>query len=124
MTQFLLATLYAPLASWGDIAVGEVRNSWDTPSRSAVLGLVAAALGLRRDEQEAHATLDRTLAVAVRVDLTGIAMVDYHTAQSVSAAAVKKHKPASRRELLACGGVSPLMSVHLPSAAGRPRAQD
>ena len=29
MTGFLLFTLYAPLASWGEIAVGETRGSWD-----------------------------------------------------------------------------------------------
>ncbi len=100
MTDFLLLTLYAPLTSWGDIAVGEYRGSWDRPSRSAVLGLVAAALGVDRDDQAAHDALDRAYGVAVRADVTGAPLVDYHTAQTVDAPTVKKRRPATRAELL------------------------
>lgn len=101
MTRFLLLTLCAPLASWGEIAVGESRGSWDRPSRSAVLGLVAAALGLTRDDQPAHDALDAGYAVAVRLDAPGAPLVDYHTAQTVGASAVRKHRPATRAALLA-----------------------
>lgn len=100
MTTFLLATLYAPLASWGDIAVGEVRGSREFPSRSAVLGLVAGALGLTRDEQESHDELGRGLGVAARADLLGVPIVDYHTVQTVAAKAIRKATPVTRRELL------------------------
>ena len=103
MTDFLLLTLYAPLASWGDIAVGEFRGSWDRPSRSAVLGLVAGALGLEREAQEAHDALDAGYGVAVRVDDAGAPLVDYHTAQTVDAATVRKQRPRTRAELLAVG---------------------
>jgi len=58
MTAFLLASLYAPMASWGEITVGERRTSWDRPSRSAILGLVAAALGIEREDQDGHDALD------------------------------------------------------------------
>ncbi|MFN8669399.1 MAG: type I-E CRISPR-associated protein Cas5/CasD [Gemmatimonadaceae bacterium] len=101
MTDFLLATLYAPLASWGDIAVGEVRDSWEFPSRSAILGLLAGALGIEREEQSRHDALDHGLGVAVRADVMGSALVDYHTVQTVAAKALKKRPPATRRELLA-----------------------
>lgn len=100
MREFLLLTLYAPLSSWGDIAVGEFRGSWDRPSRSAVLGLVAAALGLERENQDAHDELDRGYGVAVRADVSGTPLVDYHTAQTVSATTVRKRQPATRAELL------------------------
>jgi CRISPR system Cascade subunit CasD len=100
VTDFLLLTLYAPLASWGDIAVGEFRGSWDRPSRSAVLGLVAAALGLERDDQDAHDALDAGYGLAVRVDAAGAPLVDYHTAQTADAATVRKRRPATRAELL------------------------
>lgn len=104
MTAFLLLTLYAPLASWGDIAVGEVRGSWDRPSRSAVLGLVAAALGIDRDDQGAHDGLDVGYGVAVRQDSAGTPLVDYHTAQTAvegTVKALKKRKvPLTRRALL------------------------
>ena len=101
MTAFLCCTLWAPLASWGEIAVGEMRGSWDRPSRSAVLGLVAGALGVRRDEQAAHDALDVGYGVAVRLDVAGTSLVDYHTAQTVAAAAVRRYRPRTRAELLA-----------------------
>lgn len=101
MTSFLLATLYAPLASWGGIAVGEVRDSWEFPSRSAMLGLLAGAIGIEREEQSRHDAIDQGLGVAVRADVLGTAMVDYHTVQTVAAKTLKKRPPTTRRELLA-----------------------
>ncbi|CAN5545051.1 type I-E CRISPR-associated protein Cas5/CasD [soil metagenome] len=95
-------TLYAPLASWGDEAVGEVRGSWDRPSRSAILGLVAAGLGITREAEVDQQELDRTLGVAVRAALYGTAFVDYHTAQDPTGVALRKFKPATRRSALAC----------------------
>lgn len=110
MTDFLLFTLYAPLASWGEIAVGEARGSWDRPSRSAVLGLVAAAVGVTRGDQDAHDALDAGYGVAVRLDASGVPLVDYHTAQTVAASVVKKRKPATRAELLAAGERETILS--------------
>lgn len=110
MTEFLLFTLYAPLASWGDIAVGESRGSWDRPSRSAVLGLVAAALGLVREDQEAHDALDAGYGVAVRLDAAGTTLSDYHTAQTVASSVVKKMRPRTRAELLDAGEHQTMLS--------------
>lgn len=110
MTNFLLATLYAPLASWGDIAVGEVRGSWDRPSRSAILGLIAAALGLTRDEQAAHDALDAGYGVAVRLVAVGEPCTDYHTAQTVGASTMKKAKPRTRGQMLALGDPHTILS--------------
>lgn len=103
MTAFLLATLYAPMASWGDITVGERRTSWDRPSRSAVLGLVAAALGIDRQDQSAHDALDAGYGIAVRVDAPGRLLVDYHTAQTLRQSEVKAARPRTRREMMRHG---------------------
>jgi len=103
MTSFLLITLYAPLASWGDITVGERRTSWERPSRSAILGLVAGALGLTRDDQAAHDALDSGYGVAVRVDARGRLAIDYHTAQSLPEAEIRGARPATRREMIRHG---------------------
>ncbi len=103
MTEFLLFTLYAPLASWGDIAVGEERGSWDRPSRSAILGLLGAALGLVREDARAHDALDDGYGVAVRLDVPGRPIVDYHTAQTAPEAAVRRRRPATRAAVLAAG---------------------
>lgn len=110
VTEFLLFTLYAPLSSWGEIAVGEMRGSWDRPGRSAVLGFIAAALGLVREDREAHEALDTNYGVAVRLDAAGTVLSDYHTAQTVAASGVKKHRPATRAELLMAGDRETILS--------------
>lgn len=110
VSDFLLLTIYAPLASWGDIAVGEARGSWDRPSRSAVLGLLAAALGIDRSDQPAHEALDAGYGVAVRLDLTGSTLSDYHTAQTVAASVVKKTQPRTRAALLRAGEHQTILS--------------
>ena len=102
MSTFLTFSIYAPLASWGEVAVGEVRDSLERPTRSAVLGMLAAALGVDRSDAAAHSALERGYGVAVRALEAGVPMRDYHTTQTASAAAVKKHRPSTRRELLAC----------------------
>jgi CRISPR system Cascade subunit CasD len=79
--RFLLFTHYAPLAAMGDIAPGERRMGFARPARSAILGLVAAALGLTRDDP-GQAVLERSLYYAVRTDAPGRPFVDYHTAQA------------------------------------------
>ncbi|TKI04079.1 type I-E CRISPR-associated protein Cas5/CasD [Martelella alba] len=51
MKEYLVFQLYAPLVSWGVEGVGEVRHTASVPTRSALLGLLAAALGIRREEE-------------------------------------------------------------------------
>jgi CRISPR system Cascade subunit CasD len=81
MKEYLLFRLYGPMAAWGDIAVGEFRPSFAHPSKSAMLGLAAAALGIRREEEAAHQKLASSYGFAVRVDALGVPLRDYHTAQ-------------------------------------------
>lgn len=83
--RFLLFTLYAPMGSLGEIAVGERRMSWARPGRSAVLGLVAAALGIERADGQAHRNLETGLYYAVRMDAPGRPFIDYHTTQTPKA---------------------------------------
>jgi CRISPR system Cascade subunit CasD len=81
MRSFLLFRLYGPMASWGEVAVGEVRSSALHPTRSALLGLLGAALGLRRGDDPAFTALGRTLRFAVLVESAGVPVTDYHTSQ-------------------------------------------
>ena len=83
--RFLLFTLYAPMGSFGEIAVGERRMSWARPGRSAVLGLIAAAQGMERTDEAAHGRLEASLHYAVRTDAPGRPLMDYHTAQTPKA---------------------------------------
>lgn len=82
MAEFLTFRLYAPLASWGDIAVGGTRPTADHPTRSAILGLVAGAMGFTRDEVDSHRLLDEGLGLAIYAWSTGHLLRDYHTIQT------------------------------------------
>ncbi len=100
--SYLLFRLYGPMASWGETAVGEHRPSADHPGKSALNGLLAAALGIRRDQTDALNALVQGYRFAVRVDHPGWPMRDYHTVQVPPQVALKKHPINTRRdELLA-----------------------
>lgn len=80
--DFVVFRLWGPMAAWGDIAVGERRGTWGRPSRSGILGLVAAALGIERRDVSAHDRLEAGIGFAVRVERPSRPLRDYHTAQS------------------------------------------
>ena len=78
MTQHtLLLRLAGPMQSWGTQSRFTVRDTGSEPSKSGVIGLLCAALGLGR-----AAPLDEfaSLRMGVRVDAPGMMQVDYHTA--------------------------------------------
>ena len=81
LTPYLVFQLQAPLAAWGDVAVGEYRGSREYPGASALIGLLGAALGLRREDEAAHAALRDGYRFAVGVVSAGHLLRDYHTAQ-------------------------------------------
>lgn len=101
MREFLIFRLYGMMASWGDITVGEFRPTYDLPSKSAVMGLIAAAMGIRRDEEERQRELAAGYLTAVRIDRPGILMRDYHTIQVPPAGKgdVKYHFATRKDEL-------------------------
>jgi len=75
----LLLRLAAPLQSWGADSKFERRATNGEPTKSGVIGLVAAALGRRRTEPLDDLT---KLKFGVRIDKPGQIMVDFHTAHS------------------------------------------
>ncbi len=81
MEEYLVFRLYGPLASWGEIAVGEVRRSASYPSRSAIMGLISAALGIKRDESDRLTSLYNGYDFAEKVISPGSLLKDYHTIQ-------------------------------------------
>lgn len=113
MGAFLCWRLHGPLASWGDVAIAGKRPSATHPSRSAVLGLVGAAVGVRRDDEVSWAALESSFGLASRTDSAGALLIDFHTAQGPDEALIRKqasaakkakvgwHRPATRRAELA-----------------------
>lgn len=94
----LIFQLQAPLSSWGDMAVGEHRPSADYPSQSAVHGLLGAALGIDRADDDAQSALRASVRLAVGVLHQGSLLRDYHTAQVPSRTDLKKRPHATRRD--------------------------
>ena len=73
----LLLRLAAPLQSWGIDSKFDIRRTGREPSKSGVIGLICAALGIKRDDDEMVSQL-ATLRFGVRVDKEGHFVRDFH----------------------------------------------
>jgi CRISPR system Cascade subunit CasD len=96
-TAVLLLRLAAPLQSWGSASRYGRRNTDSRPTKSAVLGLLAAAQGRRRSDPVADLA---GLRFGVRVDQPGVLLRDFHT--------VSGDRWPDRRLPTAAGGRRPL----------------
>lgn len=89
MPHILLLRLAAPMQSWGVSSRFSIRDTGKEPSKSGVIGLLCAALGISREEANANnpqfADLLK-LEMGVRVNREGILQTDYHTAQNIAKA--------------------------------------
>ena len=97
--EILTFQLYGPLASWGTPAVGESRPSSDHPGRSALLGLLAAALGIERDNAAGQQALASSVQFAVKQLSAGRVIRDFHTVQVPKRD--RKARYATRRDEMA-----------------------
>lgn len=71
--------LTAPLQSYGNQASFNQRTSDNYPSKSAVIGIIAAALGYRRDD--ARILQLNNLLFAVRIEQSGNMMTEFQTVE-------------------------------------------
>jgi len=108
MPTYLTFALVAPLASFGGIAAGERRSGWDRPARSAVLGLVGACLGVRRDDDAAQAALAEEYGLALFCHAPGRLLADYHTTQVPSTQRGRRF--ATRAQELAAPELNTILS--------------
>lgn len=97
----LVFQLQAPLAAWGEPAVGESRGTGTTPAHSAIVGLLGAALGILRDDEVGHARLRDGYGFAVGLLQEGSLLRDYHTAQVPGRSALKGRPQFTRRQEMA-----------------------
>lgn len=98
--DYLIFQLQAPLSAWGETAVGEYRPSANYPSESALIGLLAAALGIDRSDENQHQTLIAELSFAIGVQSTGRLLRDYQTAQVPGRVSLKNRPHRTRRDEL------------------------
>lgn len=75
----ILLKFSGPIQSWGTNSRFETRHTDYYPSKSAVIGMISAALGYKRDDQRIEKLNE--LDFAVRIDQEGKLAKDYHIAQ-------------------------------------------
>lgn len=97
MADFLTFHLTAALGSMGELAGHERRGSLSFPGRSALTGMLGAALGIRRDGD--FSELD-ALQMAVAIFDAGSVLRDFHTIQTVPMATARgtQSRPAALRQ--------------------------
>ena len=82
MGQYLILKLEGPLQSWGKHSFEGLRPCEAFPGRSALLGVLAACLGIDRRDRERQQALADSISLSVRCDEHGYSpqkMTDYHT---------------------------------------------
>lgn len=99
--DYLVFHLYGPMASWGEIAVGEARHTANYPSKSAITGLLGAALGIKREDDDTHLALVKGYQQAIKLLSAGQLLKDYHTAQAPDS--VGKFQYRTRRDEIVLG---------------------
>lgn len=78
----LLIRLAAPLQAWGESARFNLRPTQPTPTKSGVLGMVCAAMGIPRSDITTLEKLNE-LKFGVRTDRPGRLLIDFHTVSHV-----------------------------------------
>ena len=98
----LLLRLVGPMQSWGTTSRFDQRDTGKEPSKSGVIGLVAAAVGIDRENWTDLEPLTK-LSMGIRHDRSGVPKRDYQTAQHIiSADHSKVHETAvTTRDYLA-----------------------
>jgi len=81
MARILILKLEAPLVAFGDIMVDSIGPVSDLPSASMLTGLIANALGWRREERAALQRLQDRLAHAARLDRRAGRFTEFQTAK-------------------------------------------
>lgn len=91
----LLLKFAGPLQSWGTSSYFETRHTDFHPSKSAVIGMLAACLGYRRDDDQSIQRLNE-LDFVVRVDQLGRLLSDFHTARKYNKEKVEHNYVTNR----------------------------
>lgn len=93
----LLIRLAGPMQSWGTTSRFDQRDTGKEPSKSGVVGLIAAAMGIDRTNWKDLEPLSR-LSMAVRHDRPGVPKRDYQTAGCAEADTIIKADGTQSRD--------------------------
>ena len=76
MGDFLILKLHGPMQAWGEHTFEGNRPSANFPTRSGLLGLLGACLGIQRNKRENLQALADSIGMAVRVDERCVTRMD------------------------------------------------
>lgn len=96
MPNVLLLRFVAPMQAWGMSSRFSIRETGKEPSKSGVIGLLCAALGISRDEANINNPTFKALTklkFGVCVNQEGVPENDFHTAKGIRTADGKSVKP-------------------------------
>lgn len=115
MPRYLILRLDGPMQAWGTHTFEDFRPSNLYPTRSGLLGLLAACLGIDRTDHSGQAALAASVEFSIRVDTAverfdgkqsiqknGVKLPDFHTVMDARKVDGKANKfpVVSRREYL------------------------
>jgi CRISPR system Cascade subunit CasD len=86
MKRTLLLRLAGPMQSWGTMSRFSIRDTGLEPSKSGVFGLLCAAMGVPRHDDQTLEQLREKLVMGIRVDREGALKKDFQTALGVARA--------------------------------------
>lgn len=108
MPNYLILKLEGPMQAWGGHTFEDYRPTQLFPTRSGILGLLGACLGIERNDRDGLIALGESFRLAVRADddprrgYRSTVITDFHTvenARKVNGSA-NKNPVVSRREYL------------------------
>ncbi len=79
MADFLILKLHGVMQAWGEHTFEDYRPCHPFPTRSGVIGLIGACLGVDRRAHDAMTDLGASFSFAVRSDARPAKIVDFHT---------------------------------------------
>lgn len=106
MANFLILKLCGPMQAWGSHTYEDYRPTQAFPTRSGVLGLLGACIGIQRENRDLLLALNASIQIAVRADRKEgrdtVTITDFHTVQEARKVDGKTNPNpvVSRREYL------------------------
>ena len=82
MAELIMLRLEGVLQSWGEASAWDNRGTENFPTKSAITGLIACAMGLEREDPEIL-QLMQSMTIGIRADRPGQAVCDFHTVQGM-----------------------------------------
>ena len=82
MAELIALRLEGLLQSWGETSAWDNRGTAAFPTKSAIVGLIACAMGLERGDPRIL-ELSQSVTIGIRADRQGEMMLDYQTVQGM-----------------------------------------